>query len=114
MCSSILIHVFDYGQKTLADQMRTTWKRLVHHVGTIHGHDISNKLLNKKTVIITKLDHTEYSYKISHIITYTPNHVLLSIDICKALVKDTIMGNLDKLGCAYIFLNFQYWNKYFI
>jgi hypothetical protein len=52
-------HVFDYGQKGAADQMQTTWEKIVHHVGTIHGHDISNELLNKKTVIIDKPVHTQ-------------------------------------------------------
>ena len=39
--------------------MRTTWEKLVHHVGKIHGHDISNKLLNKKRVTIDKHEHTQ-------------------------------------------------------
>ena len=39
--------------------MRTTCKNIVHHVGTIHGHDISNELQKKKTVIIPKLEHTK-------------------------------------------------------
>ena len=39
--------------------MRTTREKLVHHVGTIHGHNISNVLMNKKAVIITKPDHTQ-------------------------------------------------------
>ena len=59
MCSALGNHVFDYGQKASADQMRTTWEKLVHNVGTIHRHEISNKLLNKKTVIIPKTEHTE-------------------------------------------------------
>jgi hypothetical protein len=42
--------VFDYGQKAAADQMRTTWDKLVQHVGTSHGQDISDELQNKKTV----------------------------------------------------------------
>ena len=54
LCSALGNHVFDYGQNSSTDQMRTTWDKLVHHVGTIHGHNISNKLLNKNTVIITK------------------------------------------------------------
>ena len=41
--------------------MRNTWEKLVHHVGIIHGHDISNKLFNKKTVIIPKSDHNQDS-----------------------------------------------------
>jgi hypothetical protein len=39
--------------------MRTTWEKIVHHVGTIYGHDISNELQNKKTVIINEPKHTQ-------------------------------------------------------
>jgi hypothetical protein len=39
--------------------MRTTWEKIVHHVGKIYRHDISNELQNKKTVIITKPKHTQ-------------------------------------------------------
>ena len=59
LCAALGIHVFDYGQKGAADQMRTTWKKIVHHVGTIYGHDISNELQNKKTVIIDEPIHTQ-------------------------------------------------------
>ena len=52
-------HVFDYGQKSSADQMRTTWEKLVHHVRTIHGHNFSKTLLNKKTIIIKKPKHIQ-------------------------------------------------------
>jgi hypothetical protein len=38
--------------------MRTTWEKIVHHVGTIDGHDISNELLNKKTVLILEPEYT--------------------------------------------------------
>jgi hypothetical protein len=39
--------------------MRTTWEKIVHHVGTIYGHDISNELLNKKTVTISEPAYTQ-------------------------------------------------------
>ena len=39
--------------------MRNTQEKLVHHVRTIHGNDMSNELLNKKTVIISKPEHTQ-------------------------------------------------------
>ena len=38
--------------------MRTTWEKIVHHVGTIHGEDISNELLNRQTL---NLDEPKYS-----------------------------------------------------
>ena len=59
LCSALVIYVFDYDQKASADQMRTTWEKLVHYVGTIHEHEISNELLNKNTLIIPKPEHTQ-------------------------------------------------------
>jgi hypothetical protein len=59
LCAALSNHVFDYGQKGAADQMRTTWEKIVHHVETIYSHDISNELQNKKTVIIKKPKHTQ-------------------------------------------------------
>jgi hypothetical protein len=58
--SALGSHVFDYGQKAAADQMRTTWEKIFHHMGTIYGHDISNEqLLNKKTVTISEPEYTQ-------------------------------------------------------
>ena len=59
LCSALVNHIFDYGQNASEDQMRTTWEKLVHHVLTIHGHDIINELQNKKNVNIPKPDHTQ-------------------------------------------------------
>jgi hypothetical protein len=52
LCMTLGTNVFDHGQKAAADQMRTTWDKLVQHVGTSHGQDISDELQNKKTVTI--------------------------------------------------------------
>ena len=41
--------------------MRTIWEKLVHIVGKIHGHNISNGLMNKKTLVITKPYHDQDS-----------------------------------------------------
>ena len=46
MCSDLGIHVFDCGKKASVDKMITAWEKLVHNVRKIHGHDISNELLN--------------------------------------------------------------------
>jgi hypothetical protein len=50
--------VFDYGHRAAADQMRTSWEKLVQFVGTNYGQDISNKLQNKIPVILSELVHT--------------------------------------------------------
>ena len=42
--------MFKYGQKSAADQTRTSWEKLVQYVGTNYGQDISNKLQNKITL----------------------------------------------------------------
>ena len=44
--------MFGYGQKAYADQMRTSWEKLVQYVGTSYGYDISNELQNKLAVIL--------------------------------------------------------------
>jgi hypothetical protein len=51
--------VFDDGQKSAADQMRTSWEKLVQYVGTNYGQDISNELKNKITVILVEPVHTD-------------------------------------------------------
>jgi hypothetical protein len=50
--------VFDYGHKEAADQMRTSWEKLVQYVGTNYGQDISNELQNKLTVTLAEPLHT--------------------------------------------------------
>jgi hypothetical protein len=59
LCAALTSHVFEYGQKGAAEQMRATWEKIVHHVGAIYGYDISNELQNKKTVVIPKPEHTK-------------------------------------------------------
>ena len=39
--------------------MSITWEKLLHHVGKIHGNYISKTLLNMKTEIIPKPEHTQ-------------------------------------------------------
>jgi hypothetical protein len=41
-----------------ADQMRTSWEKLVQFVGTNYGQDISNELQNKIPVILSEPVHT--------------------------------------------------------
>jgi hypothetical protein len=50
--------VFDYGHRAAADQMRTSWEKLVQFVGTNYGQDISNELQNKIPVIRSEPIHT--------------------------------------------------------
>jgi ribosomal protein L15 len=58
LCTTLGTNVFDYGQKSAADQMRTSWEKLVQYVGTNYGQDISNELQNKITVTIDEPEHT--------------------------------------------------------
>ena len=59
LCSALGNHVFDYGQKGAADQMRTTGEKIANHVGTIYGSDISNELLNKNPVVLAEPEYTQ-------------------------------------------------------
>ena len=59
LCAALSTNVFDYGQKGSADQMRTTWEKIVQYVGTNYGQDISNELQNKMTVTIPEPTHMQ-------------------------------------------------------
>jgi hypothetical protein len=58
MCTNLGTNVFDYGQKSAADQMRTSWENIVQYVGTNYGQDINNELQNKVWVILTEPVYT--------------------------------------------------------
>jgi hypothetical protein len=58
LCAALGINVFDYGHKAAADQMRTSWEKLVQFMGTNNGQDISNELQNKIPVILSEPVHT--------------------------------------------------------
>jgi hypothetical protein len=59
MCTNLGTHVFEYGQKSAADQMRTSWEKLVQYVGTNYGQDINKELQNKVWVVLTEPVHTD-------------------------------------------------------
>jgi hypothetical protein len=44
LCTNLETNVFDYGQKSEAYQIRTSWEKLVQYMGTNYGQDINNKL----------------------------------------------------------------------
>jgi hypothetical protein len=59
MCTNLGTNVFDYGKKSAADKMRTSWEKLVQYVGTNYGQDISNKFQNKVWVVLNEPVHTD-------------------------------------------------------
>ena len=75
----MVAHVFDYGQKRAADQMKVTYEKIVQRVGTIYGQDISNELQNRKKII---LDPPEYTQEIKDTI------VLISIGYLSLTVRN--------------------------
>jgi hypothetical protein len=50
--------VFNYGHKAAADQMRTSWEKLVQYVGTNYGQGFSNELHNNVTVTLAEPVHS--------------------------------------------------------
>ena len=42
--------------------MRTTWEKIVSHVGTIYEHDTRNELQNKTKVWIPKPEYAEHAH----------------------------------------------------
>jgi hypothetical protein len=59
LCANIGTNVFDCGQKSAADLMRTSWEKLVQYVGTTYGQDISKELQNKIYVDIIGPVHSD-------------------------------------------------------
>jgi hypothetical protein len=59
LCTNLGTNVFYYGQKYAADQMRTSWEKIVQYAGINYGQDISNELQNKITVILVEPVHTD-------------------------------------------------------
>jgi hypothetical protein len=58
LCATLGNNVFNYGHRAAADQMQTSWEKLVQFMGTNYGQDISNELQNKTPVTLTKPVHT--------------------------------------------------------
>ena len=58
LCYALNTSVFDYGQKSVADQTIKSWEKIVQYVRTNYGRDISNELQNKITVNLVKPFHT--------------------------------------------------------
>ena len=58
LCTDLGRNVFDFGYKALPDKMRTSREKLVQHVGTKYGQDISNDLNNKLKVNIVIQVHS--------------------------------------------------------
>jgi hypothetical protein len=58
MCGNLGTNVFDYGQKSAADLMCTSWEKSVHYVGINYGQDIINELQNNITVDIIEPVHS--------------------------------------------------------
>ena len=59
LCEALGPHVFDYGNRNAADQMSVTYEKIVSYVGSIHGTDISNKLLNRTKVVLDEPEYTQ-------------------------------------------------------
>ena len=47
LCAALGSYIFDYGHKGSADQMRTSWEKLVQYVGTNYEPDISSVVLSQ-------------------------------------------------------------------
>ena len=58
LCAALSYNVFDYGQKNSANQMQTSWEKIVQYVGMTYGQDISNELQNKTVLALQEPVHT--------------------------------------------------------
>ncbi len=54
LCKDLGEHVFDYGWKGAADEMQTTWEKIILYAGTKYGQDIASELETRTQVSITQ------------------------------------------------------------
>jgi hypothetical protein len=52
-------HIFTYGTRDAADQMRQTWKYITTYVGKSYSGDMMTELHNRKTYVIPKPEHSK-------------------------------------------------------
>jgi len=52
-------HVFDYGQKGSADQVKTTYEAIVLHASTVFTTDIGSELENRKRLVIPTPEYSQ-------------------------------------------------------
>ena len=59
LCSALGTHMFTYDQKGSADHARTTLEKIVLHIGSIHGQDISTELDTRQPVVFEEPKHSD-------------------------------------------------------
>jgi hypothetical protein len=91
--------VFDYGQKSAPDQMRTSWETLSQYVGTNYGQNISNKLQNKNTVILVEPVHTDVVLLKHSLIENMIRNGQMNIERARksqeTILEEAVQGGLD-------------------
>jgi len=58
LCADLEINVFDIGQRTSADLLRTTLEKVIQYVGTKYGEDIADELENRLQATASTPQHT--------------------------------------------------------
>jgi hypothetical protein len=53
------IHVFGYDIKGTANQMRTTWEKIINYVSSAYSNDISTELRTRKTLVFDPPQHSQ-------------------------------------------------------
>jgi hypothetical protein len=86
--------VFDYVQKSAADQMRTSWEKLAQYVGTNYGQDISNELKKKITVILVEPVHTD-DVLLKHSLRYGQMNIQRALKAQDTILEAAVQAGLD-------------------
>ena len=58
MCADLEGNVFDIGQRTSADLLRTTLEKTIQYVGTKYGEDIAKEIESRTTTSTSAPSHT--------------------------------------------------------
>jgi hypothetical protein len=99
VCTNLGTNVFDYGQKSSADQICTSWEKLVQYVGTNYGQDINNKLQNNITDFLIEPVHTNdvlTRHSVSEVMIRTGQlniHLVLQAE--DTIIKASVLAVID-------------------
>jgi hypothetical protein len=99
ICTNLGTNVFDYGQKVAADQMRTSWEKLVQYAGTNYGPDISKELQNKINFILVETVHNN-DVLLKHILRETmirndQMNIQRAQKAQETILEEAVQGGLD-------------------
>ena len=89
-------HIYDYGSKAAADQMKTTTEQIVLHAGSKFGEDISTEIRTRAKVIIPEVEIPEEAQKKHELLLAKENQQLIRSKAANLKAIEAIKQALEK------------------